>query len=123
MILIVLLALSGAHPNPYMDVPCDSDPRYQTECEEFHRADGKLNAAYSALFNLARNARTKDERHAEIFESLVAAQRAWIMYRDNDCRYYEVEIEGQLRAPLVYQCLTEHTRARTARLRALANMF
>lgn len=78
--------------------------------DELARSDAELNAVYSqTLRSLSRGGVVE----------LRAAQRAWIRFRDLDCETVRSASEGGSIAPYeLARCLTEHTTARTATLRA-----
>ena len=100
------------------------------------RADGKadcdnamtqhdMNACAAELYAAS------DERLNRVYRVLIAkldadevaklrqAQRAWITYRDTQCRYATRTNEGGSIYPLVWAgCLTEQTEARTKQLEA-----
>jgi uncharacterized protein YecT (DUF1311 family) len=66
---------------------------------DYSRADKDLNAAWREL-----------PKSTE----LVAAQRAWIAYRDAECSFRRAQFEGGSIAPLIYStCLSELTKQRT----------
>lgn len=75
---------------------------------DFQAADRALNAAYRKL-TAGLDAHEK--------ELLVAAQRAWIAFRDKECTYYASQSEGGSIYPLLYSgCLRELTNARTRQI-------
>jgi uncharacterized protein YecT (DUF1311 family) len=66
---------------------------------DYSRADEELNAVWRKL------PKSKE---------LLAAQRAWIAYRDAECSFRRAQFEGGSIAPLIYAtCLSELTRQRT----------
>ncbi|MFM4702730.1 lysozyme inhibitor LprI family protein [Aeromonas bivalvium] len=73
--------------------------------QDYQRADAKLNAAYK------KRVATLDKAQ---LERLRTAQRAWITFRDAQCRYEAGVYEGGSMAPLVHSsCLTLLTEQRT----------
>ncbi|MGL4915460.1 MAG: lysozyme inhibitor LprI family protein [Aeromonas allosaccharophila] len=73
--------------------------------QDYTKADAELNAAYKKL------AATLDK---EQLGRLKTAQRAWITFRDAQCRYEAGVYEGGSIAPLVHSsCLTKLTEQRT----------
>jgi uncharacterized protein YecT (DUF1311 family) len=79
---------------------------------EYARADAELNRAYKLL-------RCKLAARPE--KDLVAAQRAWIGYRDASCRFEASGVEGGTAyASILNMCLTRKTRQRTEEISALA---
>lgn len=74
----------------------------------YENADKKLNQAYKQLLpNLERPRQQK----------LIAAQQAWIKFRDNSCEFERSGYEGGSIAPSVYlNCLEKLTKQRTQQL-------
>ena len=78
---------------------------------EFGAADAELNWLYKRI-----TARLGADK-----APLVAAQRAWIAYRDESCRYEALRYQGGSIAGVVRaRCLQELTARQALRLRALA---
>jgi uncharacterized protein YecT (DUF1311 family) len=82
---------------------------------DYKAADAQLNAAYRVLTaKIDANAKTL----------LVEAQRAWIQFRDKECKYEAAENEGGSIYPMIYSgCLTRLTMARTRELKELAEQY
>jgi len=77
--------------------------------QEYEAADAALNAVYRRLIA------TLD---APGKAALVAAERAWIAYRDKQCTAENIDSEGGSMHPMVYNgCLTRVTKARIRELR------
>ena len=84
----------------------DRDPR-------FARADAELNRVYKDVM-AGLDARSQD--------LLKRAQRDWITFRDDECKYENVQNEGGSIYPLVYNgCLTTLTKDRIKQLKAGQN--
>jgi uncharacterized protein YecT (DUF1311 family) len=82
---------------------------------DFRVADRQLNAAYRAL---------TAKIMAEQKPLLVGAQRAWIEFRDRECKYEASENEGGSMYPMVYSgCLARLTKQRTKELEELAEQY
>jgi len=125
IMLIPLLLLASAEP-PY---DCEIDQMTQqgmNYCayQDYLVADAKLNAQWS------KTATVMKQRDADFdseyddrpgyFDTLLAAQRAWIAYRDTQCAsegYYARG--GSLEPLLVSTCKTKLTEDRTEQLRFL----
>jgi len=117
---LALLLATPAHAN------C-SDPQTQvemTDCAQqaYQAADGDLNASYK-LAVAAMRAWDADlpkvQRGAE--ESLRAAQRAWLPYRDATCTNEAYFYKGGTMEPMVQlNCLERITRQRSEELRTMA---
>jgi uncharacterized protein YecT (DUF1311 family) len=85
----------------------------QCAADDYARADAALNEVYRELMaNLGASRR----------ERLIAAERAWITYRDAHCRSETAPSEGGSMHALLYDaCLTDVTRRRTQELRSSLN--
>ncbi|MEH2072028.1 MAG: lysozyme inhibitor LprI family protein [Nostoc sp.] len=80
------------------------------ECSRlsYQNADKKLNAVYQQL--LPKLDRTRKQK-------LIAAQQAWIKFRDSSCEFEESQYEGGTIAPTIYfGCLENTTKERTQQL-------
>lgn len=124
------IAQEQAPPNP--DWNCD-DPIAQQEMnwcawQDFEAADDALNIQW--LLTVAEMRRRdrlsgegvpKGEGH---FETLLAAQRAWISFRDKHCASEGYLFRGGSMEPLIVAtCKTDLTKQRTQQLRDLAETF
>lgn len=77
---------------------------------DYQATDRKLNDTYRALMAML------DDRQRQ---NLVAAERAWIGFRDAHCRSETQESEGGSIHPMMYSsCLTDMTKARIKELQA-----
>ncbi|MDZ8188639.1 MAG: lysozyme inhibitor LprI family protein [Nostoc sp. ChiSLP02] len=85
----------------------------QTEINEcsrlsYQNADKKLNTVYQKL--VAKLDRSRKQK-------LIAAEQAWIKFRDTNCEYERSEYEGGSIAPTIYfGCLENMTKERTKQL-------
>ena len=92
-----------------------ADTRTQTDInqcayENFQKADAVLNQVYAKL-----RARTTDP---DSLKRLVAAEKAWLAYRDRECDFEtEDSIGGSIRPSEMAACYEEKTIARTAELK------
>ena len=81
--------------------------------DAFARADAALNLAYKTV-----TARLKSQDDAKT--ALVAAQKAWIGFRDDECAFEASgSAGGSVHPMIVTQCRTKLTQARTAALRQM----
>jgi|GEM_PF-5263047 len=72
-------------------------------------ADDKLNEVYQDLRAAITN-ETQEQR-------LIAAQQAWISFRDSDCEFYQRRYDGGSIMPLMYSsCIADRTEQRTKEL-------
>jgi uncharacterized protein YecT (DUF1311 family) len=92
------------------------------ECalREYTARDRELNDAYKALSNSLKHDGARDTTdYAAVKSQLVAAQKAWVSFRDADClalrKCYE---EGTIRTAMQLGCLIERTAQRTRELKA-----
>jgi uncharacterized protein YecT (DUF1311 family) len=97
--------------------PASADQR---RCLMLHlsRSDIALDRTYQALIaDLKREAGTpRGAKEPESVEQLRSAQRAWLVYRDTECRRRNRGREGPLWAPVRAQCLGEFSGQRTEEL-------
>ena len=124
---VTALLLSGQEP----PLNCDN-PQAQLEMnmcaeQDFERADAELNRVYRSAIQSAQqadreyartmaNAGGSDEPGEEA--SLREAERAWVTFRDAQCRGESFEARGGSMQPMLYGgCRATLTRARTAELR------
>lgn len=93
---------------------CD-DPQTQSDinyCAKYHfdKADGELNDVYGRL-------KSGYAQYADAKSALVAAQRAWVSFRNAECHQAEVAVEGGSAATMIIlDCKTKLTDARTQQL-------
>ncbi|BCL35563.1 lysozyme inhibitor LprI family protein [Nostoc sp. MS1] len=74
----------------------------------YENADKKLNQAYKQLLPKLKRPRQ---------QKLIAAQQAWIKFRDTSCEFERSGYEGGSIAPSVYlNCLEKLTKQRTQQL-------
>jgi len=93
-------------------VDCEnaSDQATMNQCaaQQNTAADKELNALYQQI-----TSRLKSNPDSK--KQLVSAQRAWIAFRDAECKFSASGVEGGSVYPLIYSnCVTELTRARVA---------
>ena len=93
LVIILLEPLSSAQ------AACPGDTQMEmNDCagQDFDKADKQLNQAYKRL---------------EKTPELIAAEKAWIVFRDAECKYQAQAVEGGSMQPMVYancmQSLTE----------------
>jgi uncharacterized protein YecT (DUF1311 family) len=128
-ILQLLTGIGMAHaPSPMQ--AAEADPCYlqQTTMQintclskTYDSTDRKLNQAYQKLLANLKPVGTDDgsTNYPLVRQQLIAAQQAWISYRDQDCRAkYTLFATGTIRAAVFLGCLVERTEQRTRELRA-----
>lgn len=127
MMLMSLMLLAAAAQEPEVD--CDN-PQYQVEMNfcagrDFDAADAELNAQWK-LTVAALKARDKDidrsyDSQPTHYDTLLAAQRAWLTYRDQHCLSESFAARGGSMAPMLHSgCMARLTQLRTAELKELA---
>lgn len=87
--------------------------------DAYDKADAELNTVYKEIVKKLK-AKSQDEDSAEILKRLVAAERAWITFRDTNCDLQSIEMlngtgEGLINAG----CVTEATLNRIVELQKL----
>jgi len=111
LLALVLLApallapVSVAHADDCSDAQTQMDMNVCAD-KAYRKADGELNALYTKIKQrLAGNAETTKQ--------LVAAQRAWVAFRDAECTFATSSVSGGSIYPTVYAgCLEDITKAR-----------
>ena len=81
--------------------------------------DKELNTVYQKLMkSLAPSDKFDDTDYISVKAQLTKAQRAWIVYRDNDCKArYTQSAAGTIRGAVYNGCMAERTEQRTKELR------
>lgn len=93
--------------------PNCKNPQTQTELNicsgvDYQRADQKINQVYNQV---------RDQLSANRRQQLIVAQRAWISFRDANCKFARSAVEGGTMAPLIANnCLEDLTKKRTLEL-------
>ena len=112
---LALTALAGAARAEDCAHPEDQASMNTCAQHAFETADARLNGAYKQLIGQLK----ADAGQTKL---LVAAERAWIAYRDADCEFATAEnAGGSMRPMLVMRCKETMTTARVAELRAYLN--
>ena len=113
----LLLALTPFLFSPLAHAAVDcanaSDQATMNQCagQEFKSTDKELNVVYQQI-----TGRLKDNPDRK--KLLVGAQRAWIGFRDAECKFSASGVEGGSVYPLIYSnCLTTVTKARIEALK------
>jgi len=107
----ILLAVAGVSPAAAQIPDCAAAKSQAdlTACadREYHKSDAALNQAYARL-----KAKFPDPK---VQETLVAAERAWIAYRDRECEFETGgTADGTIHPMLLALCLNEKTLVHTA---------
>jgi uncharacterized protein YecT (DUF1311 family) len=127
--MIAALLLMAAAPAT-SDEACDDLPQQPMNLcvyRNFERADAEMNARWkkaAAVMKAADAAldRTYD-KDPGYFATLLAAQRAWLTYRDQHCLGASFEARGGSMSPMLDSgCKITLTRERTRQLKALVEI-
>ncbi|MEL7689876.1 lysozyme inhibitor LprI family protein [Citromicrobium bathyomarinum] len=130
MILAAILLLSAAQAaDPQVDCENAMTQTDMNICSfrSYKRADSELNAAWSRASEHAKEMDRNAARYdgdATAHSRLLAAQRAWLKFRDAHClaENGERENSGTIWPLLQNGCLEALTEARTAQLRQYVEM-
>ena len=121
------LLLLAAAPADTLDCATGDLPQQALNicaAREADKADAELNAQWRRTAEAMKLRdreidRTYDKQPGH-FETLLAAERAWLSFRDKHCLVASFEMRGGSAAPMIYGgCMADLTRARTAQLKAL----
>jgi uncharacterized protein YecT (DUF1311 family) len=106
---------AAAASDPDWPASCDESQQTMNACahQRAEKADRELNVLYGAL---AKGDDSDGRR------KLLAAQRAWIQYRDLECAYEGAESEGgSLQPQTIADCRNTLTRQRIADFKRLGH--
>jgi uncharacterized protein YecT (DUF1311 family) len=121
--LVLALGMGGSAVAAEGDLDCsdwgnkDLNQHEMNMCahRDYQVADRRLNAAYRALTG-------KIDARAKTL--LVEAQRAWISFRDKECKYEASENEGGSIYPMMVSgCMARLTNQRTKELKELSDQY
>jgi uncharacterized protein YecT (DUF1311 family) len=136
LLLLYLVNFSSPHQDPpsapqaAATQPC-SEAKTQTEINEcfaklYEQTDAQLNTTYnkivasmkSSFVDAQRQNATPQITHDQAaMDKLLAAQRAWLTYRDLHCDSVKFQYEGGSLSPTAWsQCMAETTQQRIASL-------
>ncbi|WP_447953086.1 lysozyme inhibitor LprI family protein [Sphingopyxis chilensis] len=130
MIVATLFALAAAAQDPEVD--CDNAmAQFELNAcayKEFERADAAMNAQWKLTSAHMKKVdadvdRTQDNRPG-YFDTLLAAQRAWLTYREQHCASEGYTMRGGSAEPMVISgCQAQLTEARTKQLKDLIEEY
>ncbi len=101
-----------------LDDPCVTQ-RNTVEMEQcgktqFAQAEKELNQAYQVLLKKLSLPDEADLKYSLVKKQLVTAQRAWLTFRENDCKALETyNAGGSIRSIAYLNCMVNHTEERT----------
>lgn len=90
--------------------------------KEYQAADKALNAAYASALKVTRARNLEKPYDAKSFEeALRGSQRAWIAYRDADCKDVMAQVwtNGTGATSAILGCMTDKTLRRTKELKEM----
>lgn len=92
---------------------------------EYDKADKDLNAAYKQLrTKMSDWDKSADEESKGAVDALVAAQRAWVSFRDANCEVAGFQARGgTMESMLISSCLADMSTKRAAELRELSDGY
>lgn len=91
--------------------------------KKLKRTEAKLNARYQKLLvELDEISKADPERLAELKPKLIAAQRAWVSFRQAQCKAVEVwYTNGKLQGALYFDCMRSHAERRIEELNSFTD--
>ena len=108
--LILIAALTSAVRAVECDNAMDQSTMNACADQSFKKADAELNTVYKKL-----QSRKNDD--AEAAKLLIAAERAWVAFRDAECEFDAADNLGGSIYPMIYSgCLERLTQARIDQL-------
>ena len=130
MIIASLLMLSAMAADPEVDCANAMAQPDLNACayQEYERADAALNAQWkltaAAMKEQDRGLDRSYDSRPGYYDTLLAAQRAWLTYRDRQCEAEGYTTRGGSAEPMVISgCMTTLTQARTKDLKALIEEY
>lgn len=128
--LMALVAMVQA--TQVSELKCDTwlSQRDMNTCAsaDFQRADAALNAQWKNTVARVKRIdadfdRSRDKRPGN-YDTLLAAQRAWLTYRDQHCASEGYTMRGgSAERMMINQCMARLTEARTAQLKDLIEEY
>ena len=110
LVLILITAFTSAARADECDDAVDQPTLNACADQSFKKADVELNAVYKKL-----QSRKMDD--AQAGKLLIAAERAWVAFRDAECEFDAADNIGGTIYPMIYSgCLERLTKARTEQL-------
>ena len=124
-LLLLLAQPANAEPDQVCDDPLTQQAMNTCAAMDFERADERLNEQWRETAAVMRELDAEIDRENDSqpghFETLLAAQRAWLEFRDAQCRTEGFMARGGSMQPmLVSQCKAYLTELRIEQLRNLS---
>jgi uncharacterized protein YecT (DUF1311 family) len=123
-LIATIACLAFSHPAAAQNIDC-ANAQSTVEInfcadKDYAAADKALNTAYAAALKQVRSRDMEKPYDAKSFEeALKGAQRAWIAYRDADCKDFIAQVwtNGNGSSAAILGCMTEKTIQRTKELK------
>ena len=117
----IMVAVAATQPQPNCKGPKTQLEMNFCSGEAYKAADAAMGRQYKIL---AAQTKKIDGGKPDFFPALLASQRAWLKYRDAQCRLEGYRTRGGTAEPMnVNGCLEELTKARTEELKSLSEVF
>ncbi|WP_241657336.1 lysozyme inhibitor LprI family protein [Aurantiacibacter suaedae] len=121
LLLLLAAGTAAAEPADICAEPITQADMNQCAARNYAEADEALNVQWSRTAEAMRERDSQLDRKYDdrpgYFETLLAAQRAWITYRDEHCTSDGYLYRGGSMEPLIVStCKTELTKQRTSQL-------
>ena len=130
IIMLSATFLAGAQDARAQEEPNCAEPVTQRDMNacadiEYDKADKDLNAAYKQLrTKMSDWGKSADEESKGAVDALVAAQRAWVAFRDANCEVAGFQARGgTMESMLISSCLADMSTKRAAELRELSDGY
>ena len=125
IVALLVLAAAPAAAEGCGDLP--QQPMNMCFYRSYERADAEMNAQWkitaAAMKQADRDLDRTYDKEPGYFDTLLAAQRAWITYRDQHCLGESFEARGGSMAPMLNStCRITLTQERTRQLKALVEV-
>ena len=119
---LLLLAAAPAQQEDCGNLP--QQPMNMCLLELFQRTDAELNRQWRVTSDAMKAQDREIDRNYDkepgYFETMLAAQRAWMAYRDKQCLLESFEMRGGSGAPMMHSlCMDRLTRERIGQLKSL----
>ncbi len=130
MMLMSLMLLAAAAQDPEID--CDNAmAQFELNAcayKEYERADAAMSAQWkitsARMKERDRELDRSTDKRPGYFDTLLAAQRAWLTYRDKHCASEGYAMRGGSAEPMVISgCQAQLTEARTVQLKELIEEY
>ena len=84
--------------------------------DDFKAAESRLNKVYKRAISLLSSDSDVDSYSAETKKYLIAAQRAWVVFRENDCLAGDTASGNATLRTEYFGCMQQHAESRTKQL-------